>query len=477
MRLALSIALTLAVAACGPGRTPAASPPVAAPVVTPPAPPPAAAAPALVAVAPAVVDEVPQQGGAILGERIYGGDAAVNGGSVAVDRRGNLFVVGSFGGTATFGRLPPITSEKEDAYLVKMDPAGEPLWSKRLGGSGLDYGDDVAVDAEDNVWVSGAFESRTIDLGGGPLRCAGVHDLFLAKLDGEGKLLFAKRFGDAQDQIDLRLRAAPDAGVVASGWFNGTIDFGAGPVHSPWNKASFVARLGGDGRARWSVAFGHRLDYAATDAVVGADGDVYVSGGSDGTSEFVPGGRPATAYDLGPVLLVFDAAGKRRAACRYGSGADNLSTAVGVDSAGNVRLVAASRGGMDFGAGPAGAAQGQEALVVSSFDSRGDLLWSRRLLPSSPMLSVAAARVDGEGNTVLAGQLNEPTQGSSRGFVIKLTSDGEVAWSLEIDRGGVMTWMSGLAFDPHGRIVATGTVARTLGSSMRNGLLVLTIAP
>src|SRR5262245_47460091 len=89
---------------------PAPPPPLSEPAATP-QPPPAPAPPA-----PAPV------GGTIVDERVYGGDAGVNGGALAIDARGNRFVVGSFRGVATFGDLPPLPSEQEDAYFLKLDP-------------------------------------------------------------------------------------------------------------------------------------------------------------------------------------------------------------------------------------------------------------------------------------------------------------------------------------------------------------------
>jgi hypothetical protein len=405
-------------------------------------------------------------GGTILEEHMYGGDGSIDGGTLAIDAQGNRFVVGSFRGRATFGDLAPITSEQEDAYFAKLDGAGRPLFVKRIGGTGLDYGGDVVVDAESHVYVSGAFASSTIDLGSGPLRCAGIHDLFLGKFDEDGRLLWARRYGDEQDQINLRLRADPAGGVAMTGWFKGTVDFGAGPVRSPYNRASFVARVDAEGRARWSTWFGYRYDFAEPDSGFDADGNLYVSGGSDA--------RPPAKNDMGPVLLTFDGRGQRLALRRFGSGADNLSTAVAVDRAGGVRLIVGSRGTVDFGLRPQ---NGEEALYIASFDKSGALTWSRKLM-TSRILSVAAARIDAQGNTIIAGQFDE-AQAEYRtresGYVLAIDARGNLLWRIDIARGGV-TWLSGLAFDPHGQIVVTGAVLRIDGQRMLNGLYIATLA-
>jgi hypothetical protein len=473
----LAVSSTLAVAACAasPGGRP--SPDRPATTVVLPAASVAAPPPTPVAAGPSVDAAVPS--GAIVGERVYGGDAAVNGGALAIDSHGSTYVVGSFRGTSTFGALPALVSQGEDVYFVKLAPDGEPVWSKRFGGKGFDSGLDVVVDAEDDVIISGFFESPSIDLGRGALRCRGIHDIFLAKFTGDGALLWAKSYGDDQDQLDARLRLDPAGGVVVTGWFRGSLDFGAGPIRSLGNRASYVARIDGDGRARWSKSFGHMLDYAETDSAFDPSGNLLVSSGSDATSEFVRGGHPAAKNDLGPVLLTFAADGKRIGARRFGSEADNLGTKLEVDARGSVRIVATSRGAIDFGGGAQRPPPNEESLVVANLDPAGALTWMKTIR-SSVLLSVAAAQLDGEGNLYLVGQAFERVPGSYQsrepGFVVKLDASGDVVWMQDVQRGP-LTWMSGAVIDGHGRLVVAGTTGRIVGNGRVNGLLMLTIEP
>lgn len=471
----LAFLLFLAFEACA-SAPPAQPTAIALPTVTPTTP-------------PAPTANVPRprvpRAGEILEARELGGEGDIHGGVVAMDARGNLFVVGSFRGTATFGDLPPLAAEQEDAYVVALDASNRPMWSKRIGGASLDYGNDIAVDAIDGgIYVSGAFESASIDLGSGPLRNAGVHDLFLAKYDASGKLLFAKRFGDAQDQISLRLRAHPRGGVVATGWFNGALDFGAGVVRSPFGKASFVARLDAEGRAKWSRAFGHRLDYAETDAVVDARDHVFVSGGSD--EAILPNGKPSARDDLGPVLLELDDTGALVSAKRFGSGADNVSTAIALDASGALRMGVGSRGVVDFGDGRRTPAAGREAIYVTSLDARGAPTWTQSFAPER-LASIGSLRIDANGNAIVTSALlhHEPEPApfgidADRGVVTKITPAGVVAWQRMLS-DGFRTGADRAVIDARGRIIVSGSVAKavnTAGSSrVRSSLVITTIQP
>jgi hypothetical protein len=342
----------------------------------------------------------------------------------------------------------------------------------------------VAVDRDGNVWVSGFWEGDAIDLGGGAMRPAGVHDLFLGKFDRDGTLRWAKRYGDAEDQVSLALQAHPRGGVVATGWFRGAVDFGAGALRSYPDKATFVARLDTDGKPLWSKRFGRISDYATTSAALDASGDVLVSGGSDKTLDF-GGGASAKRNDLGPVLVAFDEAGKRLSARRFGDGMDNLDTAVRVDATGDVVLAGTFKHTVDFGAGPLRPI-GREAIYVAKLDPSGRPRWAVAF-GGALLMSLAGVLVDGAGNVYVAGQLEQgsldfglgalPCQHIA-GYVAKLDPSGKPLWNRLLDHDP-MQWISAIAFDPQGRLVVAGAVARAdpQRSTMHNNLFLTRLAP
>lgn len=89
----------------------------------------------------------------------------------------------------------------------------------------------VAVDAGGNVLISGLF-SGVIDYGGGELDTAGGADAFVAKLDPEGNHLWSRRFGDANAQAADALATYGTTDVLICGEFSGTLDLGGTPLVS-----------------------------------------------------------------------------------------------------------------------------------------------------------------------------------------------------------------------------------------------------
>ncbi|QSQ16147.1 hypothetical protein [Myxococcus landrumensis] len=160
---------------------------------------------------------------------------------LAVDREGNLIGAGAFFGTLDLGG-GPLVSQDLDVFVVSLDSEGNHRWSRRFGGPGPDWGHDVNLDPEGNPVVTGSF-TATIDLGTGPLTSAGLDDIFVMKLGRQGTTRWSRAFGDLDSQTAYRVVSAGRHDVVLGGPLVGTIDFGSGPVTRTTPNASYLARI------------------------------------------------------------------------------------------------------------------------------------------------------------------------------------------------------------------------------------------
>jgi hypothetical protein len=85
------------------------------------------------------------------------------GNGAAVDKWGNVFVTGSYQDALTFRNQNGTAVQTllglggNDIFLAKYDSAGTLLWAVRAGGTGFDSGNGVAVDGDGNVYVTGGF--------------------------------------------------------------------------------------------------------------------------------------------------------------------------------------------------------------------------------------------------------------------------------------------------------------------------------
>ena len=76
---------------------------------------------------------------------------------IAVAVSGNNYVVGSFQGIATFGDITLTSEGLRDVFVAKLGPSGTVLWAVSGGGILDEDGLSIAVDAAENVYITGWF--------------------------------------------------------------------------------------------------------------------------------------------------------------------------------------------------------------------------------------------------------------------------------------------------------------------------------
>src|SRR6185436_6883127 len=77
---------------------------------------------------------------------------------IATDAIGNTFIAGTFEGTAVpFGNFTLNSRGAADVFIAKLNNAGDLLWARSLGAGGADGVSDIITDASGNCYVSGYF--------------------------------------------------------------------------------------------------------------------------------------------------------------------------------------------------------------------------------------------------------------------------------------------------------------------------------
>jgi beta-propeller repeat-containing protein len=300
--------------------------------------------------------------GKLLWLRSFGDENDQTGQSIAVDSAGNVLVTGYFIGSVDFGGGFTLTADSKDEFVLKLDPDGNPLWTKRFGH--YLYDTTVAVDGAGNVLLAASF-SDPIDFGAGVLVNEGGKDVFVAKLDAGGNTLWSKSFGDAGgDKVCTSVAVDGAGNVLITGVFTGSLDFGIGPpLKSVDESDCFVAKLDANGDALWGTSFSDKGKQLGTSIAVDGAGNVLVTGEF---SEWLKLGDSPLLTAGGGFLVKLDPNGGHVWSRGFGgTGAPDVRR-VAVSGGGEVLITGAFSSTIDFGGGPL-TATSQPSMFVAKF--------------------------------------------------------------------------------------------------------------
>jgi hypothetical protein len=281
---------------------------------------------------------------------------------VACDLPGNVIIAGFYyTGDIDFGGGTLMNAGEEDIYIAKFDPSGTHLWSDNFGDSDGQSAADVAVDGLGNVIITGGFDG-TVNFGGGALTSAGAKDIFVAKFDPSGLHVWSDDFGDPAWQLPVGV-ASDDAGnVFIAGTFMGSVNFGAGDMTSAGGMDIYIAKFNSSGSVLWGNRFGDASADGFADIAVEPSANIVITGHFSGTINF-GGGDLTSAGGRDIYLAGFGADGSYIWSKRFGN--TDIDQGVSVAAYGTCAIVTGEfQGGVDFGGGALTSAGGDDIFLA-----------------------------------------------------------------------------------------------------------------
>ncbi len=250
------------------------------------------------------ISKLDARGNYIWAKRV-GGTAAEGVADMVTDKDGNVYFVGSFAGTADFDPGPAVYNltgrntpggqpYTYNAYLCKLDSAGNFVWAKHIAEGAGGSANGVALDRQGNIYVGGEFRyTGDFDPGTGTFMitsgAGGGTDGYIVKLDPQGQFIWARNFAtQAASANNLRNIVVDDQGsVFATGSFSSTIDFDPGPgvyfltPTTGGTSNTFVVKLDAGGNFSWARyvrAMQNGRGNEGYDLALDPQGDLYVMG-------------------------------------------------------------------------------------------------------------------------------------------------------------------------------------------------------
>lgn len=214
-----------------------------------------------------------------------GGTGFVKSRDISTDSSGNSFVTGRFQGTISFGETTLTCAAGFDIFIAKLDNSGNWLWAKQIGGTGFSYnwGMAIATDADGNCYTTGSFEN-SVTIGDTTLVAGGDNQsgMYLAKLDPNGNWLWVRQAGTS----GWGLAIDASGNIYVGGNFRGTLTMGSITLNSGTSSAIYVAKLDGNGNWIWANKAVGSAGPANDPLSIDASGNIYLIGSLNGEATF-----------------------------------------------------------------------------------------------------------------------------------------------------------------------------------------------
>jgi hypothetical protein len=449
--------------------------------------------------------------------KTWGDTGDVQATNVAVDKLGNVFVVGEYDGRINFDPAKASanstftsTNGTVDAFLTKFNASGQFQWTRVWGagfitdtagynrGWGRDAANGVAVDDLGNAYVAGLFQN-SVNMGAGIVITSNAPDhsnnIFIAKFAANGTTTWARAWGGTtgSEAYSIVVDAAHGAVYVEGDWSTnpntGIVDFNPGGSNGlRQNRGfydAFLSKYDLNGNFQWVQTWGGSQYDDGPGVAVDDTGNVYVCGmyGSQNIN-FDPAGSEAGKHPasdnsstfLDIFLTKFDANGNWQWVRTWGgAGVEDAGATVTVDHAGNVYAIGRFKcTSCNFNVGSNGpvtpgdlhSTNGNFDVFLSKFKADGTFQWTQTW--GGAKADQGGALVVDEANNVyvggiMEGVINPSTYAWTEGdaFFRKFTPDGAFQW--ERRWGGSQTeWLLGLAVDKARNFYAAGSFQGTV---------------
>lgn len=310
-------------------------------------------------------------------------------------------MTGMFSNTATFGATTLTSTAYQDAFVAKYDQQGNVLWAKAISGNEQDWGYKVTTDNNNNVYVTGYFQSTALYFTPTDSIVKNVQssrNVFLAKYNSNGVFQWAKLGSGGATNAYLTSRSVVtdnQNNIIISGDYNKQIQFGASTLPNTNTTNIFMVKFDPSGNVIWTKAGVSNSICWFADLATDASNNIYATG--------------------------------------------KISTAI------------------TFGATTITNNQGDD-MVIGKFDASGNLLWmdvvGKSLSASTTANNLdcgSSVKVDGSGNVFVGGSLVDTTYYDAN---LNMLITKQFAFVAKYSNGGVQQWLKKFGNDEKDNINA-----------------------
>ena len=306
-----------------------------------------------------------------------GGTGRDRGRKIALDSSGNIYVTGYYWSTVDFGGGNVTSNGNWDAFLLKLDSSGTFQWVKSYGSnSGNDLGRDVAIDSNDNIYMLGTYRG-TVDFGADDVVATDA-DIFLIKFNSSGVFQWVYTAGGTGFDDSRALALDSNDNPYITGSYSNTVNFGGGNITAANTNDLFILKLNSSGTYQDIYTSNIDTTTKGKGLFVDSSGNIYATGTFQNTVNFGGGNITSSGMDIYLLKLNSSFAFQwvKRFASGNGASGQALGLAVTVDDDGNVYSGGQIGGSYNLGGQSVVSGSNNDVYIVKH-DSSGTFQWSK----------------------------------------------------------------------------------------------------
>lgn len=299
---------------------------------------------------------------------------------VSADSLGNCYVTGYFSGTAHFGSGTVTSTGGQDVFVAKYDTNGDIVWVSQAGGNGNDKGRSISIDKHGNSYITGKFNS-SMSFGNISLSGCGSDDIFVTKLDPTGNFLWANEAGGKGIDCGNAISVDGNENCYITGEFKNDISFGNASISAAGMWDAFIAKYDTDGKFEWATNGGGSGSDGGNGIATTLTGESYVTGYFDGSAMFkstvLLSGTTLTGV-IGEIFVVkYNTDGNLLWAKKAGGNEYDWANDIAIDNFSNCYITGFFQGTASFG-NTMLISSGAEDICIAGYDQTGNFLWAKK---------------------------------------------------------------------------------------------------
>lgn len=198
--------------------------------------------------------------------------------STTIDTYGNLYVAGNFASPfIVFGNDTLLNNGTYDIFIAKYDASGNLIWAKDAGGSNGDIVEGIATDLLGNVYITGS--SYNFEIGTATLSNSGWVDMFIVKLDALGNLVWLDGAGGNSFDSGKSITTDTYGNIYVTGNYSSpSITFGSFTLTNSGGNDIFIVKYDTSGSVIWARSEGNIGSEIVNSITSDFNNNIYITG-------------------------------------------------------------------------------------------------------------------------------------------------------------------------------------------------------